>query len=631
MGEIYRFDTFELDATSYELRQAGEIVRLERIPLELLFLLVRRRGELVLRQEILDQVWGKDIALDADNAINTAIRKIRRPLKDNSEQPRLLHTVPGKGYRFEATLAGRDLALAPVLVESPDAGEPFPASEGHPPERGRRRTLIVAAAIIACLGTALVLFRPKPAAGKIMLAVLPFTNFSGDSAQEYLADGMTEEMITTLGSLDPAHLGVIARTSAMQYKNAHKSGAEIAKELAVQYLLEGSIRRSNGRLRVTAQLIQASDQTHLWAEDFDRDQGDILDVQSEVSRAIASQIRLTISTQTETHLLRARVSSEAHEAWLQGLYGWNQRSAEGSALAVRSFERAIALEPNYAEAYSALARVYAFGGLFLHFDARESSTKARQLAHQALELNNSLGDAHTTLGILIAHDDFDWDTARREFQRGLELAPGDPNSHLFYSNSYLTPLGRHDEAIAEMRKAVELDPLSLPIQSFFGRTYGYARKYGAAVAQLNKAIGMDPNFAINHIRLARIYEYTGTLDRAIAETSRARILTGEDPKSVLAKETMLRQALTTRGPRGYWDTLIQLAASPPNPPEAHVGSAELAIVYSYLGQPDRALDLLEEAQAHGQGRVELAVDPGYEPLHSNPRYTALLRATHLAR
>jgi len=242
-----------------------------------------------------------------------------------------------------------------------------------------------------------------------------------------------------------------------------------------------------------------------------------------------------------------------------------------------------------------------------------------------------LADAHTTLGVIISHDDFDWDAARREFERGLELAPGDPNSHLFYSNSYLTPLGRHHEAIAEMKKAVELDPLSLPIQSFFGRTYMYAKQYGAALAQLNKAITMDPNFALNHIRLARLYEYTGNLDQAIAETSRARILTGEDPKSVLAKETTLRQALTTQGARGYWETLIQLAASPPNPPEAHVARSELAIVYSYLGQLDKALDLLEEDQAHNLSRVELAVDPGYEPLHSNPRYTALLRATHLAR
>jgi len=388
MAEIYRFDTFELDATSYQLRQAGQVVRLERIPLDLLFLLVRRRGELVSRQEILDQVWGKDIALDADNAINTAIRKIRRAVKDDSEQPRFLHTVPGKGYRFEAALADPEPAPAPVLVQSPDAAQPVPASEAGPPGRGRRRPLIVAAALIACLGAALVLFRPKPAVSKIMLAVLPFTNFSGDPAQEYFADGMTEEMITSLGGLDPAHLGVIARTSAMQYKNAHKSGAQIANELSVQYLLEGSIRRSNGRLRVTAQLIQARDQTHLWAEDFDRDQGDILEIQDEVARAIASQIRLAISTQTETHLVRARVTPEAHEAYLRGLYGWNQRSAEGSALAVQSFERAIVLEPKYAEAYSALARVYAFGGLFLHVNVRE---RARQFATRALELDNSLG------------------------------------------------------------------------------------------------------------------------------------------------------------------------------------------------------------------------------------------------
>ena len=438
---------------------------------------------------------------------------------------------------------------------------------------------------------------------------------------------MTEEMITELGGLDPMHLGVIARTSAMQYKNAHKSGAQIAGELSVKYLVEGSVRRSNGRVRVTAQLIQASDQTHLWAENFDRAQGDILELQGEVARAIAGQIRLALSSESAARLARpVHVSAEAHEAYLQGLYEWNQRSSKGSTRAVSSFERAIALDPNYAAAYSALARVYAFSGLFLHVDGHSA---ALQLARRALELDSSLGDAHTTLGVELAHIDFDWDGARREFLRGIELTPGDPNAHLFYSNSYLTPLGRHREAIAEIKKALEIDPLSLPIQSFLGRTYTYAQDYDSALIQLRKTGEMDPNFAINHMRLARLYEYTGRLEEAIVETSRARTLSEEDPKSVLAKETSLRQALASRGPRGYWATLLELAATSPNPPEAHVGSAELAIVYSKLGEFDKALDALEDAYARHVGRIELAVDPGYEPLRSDPRFVQLLRQIHL--
>src|SRR5271166_351843 len=311
MAEIFRFDAFELDATSYQLRREGRVVRLERIPLALLFLLVRRRGELVSRQEILDRIWGKDVSLDADNSINTAIRKIRRALKDDPDKPQFLHTVPGKGYRFDATWIELEPATLP---------EPPPASDTGQPAKRSRWMFVAAAAIAASLAAALFLVRPKPTPGKIMLAVLPFTNLSGDPAQEYLADGMTEEMITELGGLDPMHLGVIARTSAMQYKNASKSGAQIAGELSVKYLLEGSVRRSNGRVRVTAQLIQASDQTHLWAENFDRDPGDILELQGEVARAIAAQIHLALSRQTAARLAwPVHVNSEAHEAYLQGL------------------------------------------------------------------------------------------------------------------------------------------------------------------------------------------------------------------------------------------------------------------------------------------------------------------------
>ena len=352
MAEIFRFDAFELDATSYQLRRDGRVVRLERIPLELLFLLVRRRGELVSRQEILGQ---------GRLARRGQQYKHRDPENPAGPQGRSGQTaVPahntgeGLSLRCDFGRAGagnRPCASTGIRDRAARKANAMDVGRGSGDRCGLAGTLL--------------LVRPKPAPGKVMLAVLPFTNLSGDPAQEYLADGMTEEMITELGGLDPMHLGVIARTSAMQYKNAHKSGAQIASELSVKYLLEGSVRRSNGRVRVTAQLIQASDQTHLWAEDFDRDPSDILELQGEVARAISAQIHLALSSQTAARLAwPVHVSSEAHEAYLQGLYEFNQRSAKGSARAVESLERAIALDPNYAAAYSALARVYAFGGLF---------------------------------------------------------------------------------------------------------------------------------------------------------------------------------------------------------------------------------------------------------------------------
>jgi serine/threonine-protein kinase len=505
-----------------------------------------------------------------------------------------------------------------------------PQPEPPKPRRWPWKLGIVAAGIIALLAIAVMIRSPKHPAGKIMLAVLPFANLSGDPGQEFFADGMTEEMIAELGSLDPTHLGVIARTSAMQYKGAQKSGTRIAGELSVQYLLEGSVRRANGRVRITAQLIQASDQTHLWAEDFDRDPGDILEVQAGVARAIAAQIRLALSNQTEARLARSsHVDPQAHEDYLQGLYGWNQRSSEGTARAIESFQRAIARDPGYAAAYSGLARVYMLASLFGMSQA-EGENKARELATRALELDPSLAEAHATLGFVKGHTDYDWEGARREFQRAIDLDPADPNNHLFYSNGYLSPLGRHREAIEEMKKAIEMDPLSLPIQSFMGRTYEYARDYNAALAQLLKAGAMDPNFAINHVRLARVYEYTGRLDQAIPEYSRARAASGEDPKSILHKETLLRQALAARGPRGYWEAMLELSSTGPNPPEAHVGPHGLALIYANLGRLDEALTVLEQACANHSCRAELKIDPAYQPLYSDPRFSALLRQVHLA-
>jgi len=630
-AEVYQFENFELDSGAYQLRRAGRVVRLERIPLDLLFLLVERRGQLVTRQEIIERIWGKDVFVDSDTSVNTAVRKVRQALKDNPENPRLLHTVAGKGYRFVPPVA----EPASVATQSPivPQAETVPAAVPKP----RRWPLWAgAAAVLVAIALAAVpyLLRPfRPGSAKVMLAVLPFVNLSGDASQEYFADGMTEEMITELGSLNPARLGVIARTSAMQYKSARKDTAQIARELGVNYVLEGSVRRAGDRVRVTAQLIQTSDQTHVWAESFDRDLGDVLRLQSEVARVIAGKIRLTLSQQMEAHLAGTpHVNAEAHEAYLRGLQAWNQRTAKSIELAITDFQHAIDVQPDSALAYAGLARVYVLAPVFRVSRPAECMPKAREAAIRALALDDTLSEAHTTLAFVKAHFDYDWPGAEHEHRRALELNPSDPNAHFFYSNSYLSPFGRHDEAIAEMKTAVAMDPLSLPTQSFLGRTYQWARRYDEALAQFQKTNRLDANFAINHERLAHLFTYTGKFGDAIDAETKARMLAGEDPKSALAKAEELRAALVARGPRGYWETVLELSSAKENPPEAYVGSYGLAIVYTRLGEKEKALDCLEQAYAERQlAMTEIGMESAFDTLRSEPRFAALLRRVGLSR
>ena len=644
-AQVYRFEDFELDRGAYQLRRAGRVVRLERIPLDVLFLLVESRGQLLTREEILARIWGTEVFLDVDNSINTAIRKIRQALKDNPESPRFLHTVPGKGYRFEGSDFTSNVSVippgAPVLPAEVSASAPAEAAPPPVPDRPSARKIRLWPfwlGLVVMLGLAVLITRPylrtssKPGPQKAMLAVLPFENLSNDPQQDYFADGMTEEMITRLGSLDPVHLGVIARTSAMQYKHAHKDAAQIGRELKVTYLLEGSVRRDAGRVRVTAQLIQTSDQTHIWADSYDRDLGDVLKLQSEVARAIAGKIQLTLSQQVEARLSGAtQVNAQAHEAYLEGLQSSNLRTKEGSQRAVAAFSRAISIDANDPLAYAGLARVYALAPVS---GARPSETmpKARDAALRALALNDSLAEAHTTLGFIRAHFEYDWPAADREFSRALELNPSDAYAHFFYSNSHFSPFGRHEDAISEMKRAIELDPLSIVIQSFFGRTYLWARRYDEALAELRKAGEMDPNFVINHERLAHLYTYVQKYDDAIEEDTKARMLAGEDPRGVLLKQEEMRTALRARGPRGYWETLLEFSKGKENPPEAYTGSYGTAILYVRLGEKENSMDALEQAYVERQlALTEIGIEPALDPLRAEPRFQELLRRVGLAK
>ena len=460
-----------------------------------------------------------------------------------------------------------------------------------------------------------------------MLIVLPFQNLSGDPQQEYFADGMTEEMITQLGSLDPRHLGVIARTSAMQYKGSAKGTAQIARELNVGYLLEGSVRRQGSRIRVAAQLIQASDQTHIWAESYDSDVGDVLKLQSEIARGIASEIRLELSREADQQLFSTRrVNALAYESYLRGQQAWNLRNKEGIQRGMEEFQRAVELDPDYAAAYAALARTYALSPVYGVLRELQAMPKARDAAARAIALDNSLSEAHTMMGFIEAHYEYDWPVAEREFQRAIQLNPSDPYAHLFYSNSCLSPLGRHEEAIAEMKMAIALDPFSSRIQSFLGRTYIWARRYSDALTHLQKTTQTFPGFAIDHQRLAHLYTYRGEFDRAIAEETQTRILAGEDPRSVVKLEDSLRRALAARGPRGYWEKLMELSQQNDNPPEAYTAHDGLSILYVRIGEKEKALTALERAYQERQLHMtEIGVEPAFDQLRADPRFKKLLQ------
>jgi len=641
LQDTIHFERFELDPGAFELRRDGQLIKLERIPLQLLLLLAENRQRLVTREEILRVIWGENVFVDADNSINTAVRKARQALKDDPENPRFLRTVPGKGYRFTAEVKSVTSTVSPEELASveqlpPESPTPLNDDPDVPSPSRNKWAILTLIGVIAVVGAVLMLRSrpnppPQPSTRKAMLAVLPFVNLSGNPGEDYLADGMTEELITQLGGLDPNRLGVIARTSSMQYKGAPKSAAQVAHELGVDYVLEGSVRWNDQRVRVTAQLIQASDQTHLWAADFDRDPGDVLRLQSDLALAISSKIELTLSPPVRARLTDAPpVNAAAHDAYLLGLHELDLRTKSGIERSIAEFQNAIALDPQYASAHAALARAYSLAPVVRAMTPIEAMPKARDAALRAIELDPGLASGHSTLGFVKAHYEFDWPSAEREYLRALALNPNDAYAHFFYSNSYLSPLGRHAQAIEEMRKAVAIDPFSAPVQAFLGRTYIWARKYDKALEQFQKVAEMFPGFAIDHERLAQLHAFMGRFDQAIAEDTKARLLSGENEKSALAKEAKLRHAWTTQGAPGYWKTLVELSQTAENPPEAYNSPFGTAILYAQLGDKARALNALEQAyEQRSLAMTEINIEPAFDPIRGEPRFKALLQRVRL--
>ena len=611
-----------VDSALDEISKVGTTVKLEPRAMRLLCCLVEHAGQVVSVEQLLDEVW-KDVVV-TPNSVYHAVATLRRELGDKSKEPTYIANVLRRGYRL----------VAPVQwVDAPQSESALPANLDRHQKASRRftrswlrsRAVWFAAVLIVALLSIAYFVTLKP--HKPMLVVLPFENLSGDATQEYFSDGMTEELITQLGSLDPEHLGVIARTSAMHYKGAHKDVAQIARELGANYVLEGSIRGSKERIRVTAQLIASSDQAHIWAQSFDRDPSDVLKLQSEVASAIAEKIQLALPQTTTTRLTHSpSLNPQAHEAYLEGLYAQNQRTKPAFEHAIESFNRAIEIEPQYAMAYAELSRTYSLATVVGLGPPTEMMINARNSAFRAIQIDDSVAAAHTTLGFIHAHFEFDWPAAEREFLRGIELNASDANAHLFYSNSLLSPLGRHDEAIAEMKTAIRLDPRSAAVDSFLGRTYLWARRYSDAQTHLQQSVQRFPNFALNHVRLGHLYTYVGKFDESIAEETKAWSLLGVDAAEALKRADALHLALASKGPPGYWEQVLEFSRTAVIAPESYSGSYGTAILYSRLGRFDQAVESLELAFTQRQlALTEIGIEPAFDPLKSDARFVTLLR------
>jgi TolB-like protein/DNA-binding winged helix-turn-helix (wHTH) protein/Tfp pilus assembly protein PilF len=607
---LIKFDNLELDRTSYQLRRNGSVLKLEKIPMELLILLVTRSGQLVRRDEIIEKLWGKDVFLDSEQGVNTAIRKIRQVLDDDPDHPRFIETVVGKGYRFVAQIN------API--------EPQIVAGIAPPSRsqiGTRFALLILGFTALSLGAYLSVRHFRSAPGRTMLAVLPFQNLSGDPEQDYFSDGLTEEMITQLGRLDPRQLGVIARTSAMSYKHSSKSIDQIGRELGVKYVLEGSARREAGRVRITAQLIQVSDQSHVWAAEYDRDPRSVLEVQSEVSSAIGSEIRLHLTPAQRVAPVQAHpVNPEAYEAYLKGRYFTEKWTEEGTRISREYFEQAIQKDPNYALAYAGLADSYMWGRAGL--PPEEAFRRAGAAASRALQLDATLGEPHAALAQIKFTNDWDWADAEAEFKRAIELNPNDTNALHMYSH-YLLAMGRFDESEAISKRALEHDPVSPTMQLHLGFHYLITRQYDRAIAQYLKLLQIDPSFPDAHNQLAAAYRQKGMLDQSVTEYLQEETLLGMTPDQIAT----LKAAYARSGIRGLWLTVLEFVETSE---QGNISPYQVASYYSILGKNDQSFEWLKKAYEKRDGRlVAIKTDFDFDNLHSDPRYTELLHRMKL--
>jgi TolB-like protein/DNA-binding winged helix-turn-helix (wHTH) protein len=632
MTDAAHFGDFELDAARFELRRNGRVVKLERIPMELLLLLVANEGNVVSRREIVERLWGKDVFVDTEHGINTAIRKIRQALKDDTDSPRFTHTVSGRGYRFVAQRNGHSaLSEPPQSMErwaprSPESPEPM---WGQPPrlsggaevsrrgpaaapaaESNRAKLAIIVLCLIAAASTIFIfrdrIFPGYHAAQIHSLAVIPLANLSGDPSQDYFADGMTDELITALAK--NRNLRVVSHTSAMQYKSVQRPVRDIARELGVDGILEGSIKRSANRVHMTVQLIYAPTDSHVWAQSYNRDETEALSLPEELSQIIANEVKAATSPAPQPRY----ISPEAHDAYLRGRYFWITFDV---AQTLPYFEKAIQLQPDYAAAWAGLSDTYAAQALESSGTAfQESLAKAGNAARKAVELDDSLAEGHLSLG---AWYFCRWDLlhADSELRQAIELNPNYAESH-YLRHYILLALNRLDEALQEEKRAVEFDPF---VRSWgLGRCYIQLRQFDAAIGELHMQSVARPNDAFVHQLLAVAYRLKG-----MAEESQQELEKKFELEHNMEGLAAVRRAYTRGGEKAVaqWDATVTEARAR----EECISPWDLAQIVAQTRDKEEALKYLEAAyRAHASFLITVQSEPVFDFLHDDPRYRALL-------
>jgi len=629
---VVRFGTYEVSLQSGEVRKAGMRIKVQQQPMKLLQILLERPGEVITREELRSRVGTDESFGDFDQAVNIAIGKLRSALGDSAENPRFIETLPKRGYRFIADVSLVDADTHPKRPESATAdlaGQERKAGSSDKPQSGglavarkRRpstRLIVASTLVLSLLIIFVVLFRSRGRAPTSIrsLAVLPLDNLSGDASQNYFADGMTDELITDLAQISA--LRVISRTSVMVYKGARKPLPQIARELNVDAVVEGSVLRSGDQVRITAQLIEASTDKHLWSQSYEGELRDTLALQNRVASAIADEIRINLTPQEQASLKNVKVvNPEAYESYLKGRYFWNKRTADGLKAALAYFQQAIEQDPKYAQAYSGLADTYTLLGDWQYavMTPKEALPKAKAAAIKALELDSELGEAHTSLAVCLDGFDWDFDAAEKEFQRAIELNPGYATAHHWYA-WHLSHIGRNEEAIAEMRKAENLDPLSLIINADLAELLVLARSYDESIQQSRKTIEMDPNFALAHNQLGQAYFQKQMYGPAIAELEKSVQLSGGSPTCI----ANLARAYAASGRRSEAEKLLS-DLKKRSSPSASLAS-QIAIVYAALGDRDQAMNWLEKGYEE-RFNPGVLLRPGFDPLRSDSRFQNLL-------
>lgn len=640
MGELnveasrltYFFGPFHLDPAQRRLLRDGHDLRLPPKVFETLLLLVERRGLIVEKDDLMKALWPSTFVEEVTLARNISL--LRKALGDTPGQDhsQYIETVSKRGYRFIAEVRMKTDSAG---GQKPDAGiDPGPttASSSLPkhtvpeqPKRLGRTAWTFGGAILVIAGASVfawVAVRNAHPGSLHSIAVLPFVDESMDASTEYITDGITEGVIFNLSEIPG--VSVVSRNSVFRYKGKEADAKAAGRDLKVDAVLVGHIQHQNNGVAISAELVNVKDGRQIWGRQFRYPIEDLSRAQDEIALAILDSLKLKLNNTDEGRLSNAATnSSEAYQAYLQARFHWNQRTPAGLKRSIEFFQQATEKDPNFALAYAGMADAYNLSNALGILNPRESMPEAKAAAIRALVLDPDLAEAHAALGAVKSHYDFDLPGAQEEFLKAIAINPNYAFGHVYYAGAYLTPMGRHAEAIAEVEEAVKLDPLSTAINNYLGRTYMYAGEYQKASQQFQHTIDLDPTFPLAHFFFAENLMASGKFEQAVEENQKGQVLNGAPPNEATAETAEILRILRVGGPEAFWQR--DLARVLERNQHGTIGSISVAGAYARAGDKGKAMEWLQKALEEKEDITLIGVSPEFEILHGDPRFSALLK------